>query len=127
MDYIQYSMIPARLTRARLENLSEEIRTHAGNQRLIGRAPAPIELELGERQIWIDWCDRKRTAERGRHRSPGVRRHEPRDRKLHASNKITQNPIRSHSRRECGIIKGVPMLDFDYRKTRRPTSISTWS
>jgi ribonuclease PH len=116
----EYSMIP-RATNTRTPREST-VGKKSGRtqeiQRLIGRAlRASIELEkLGERQIWID-CDvieadgGTRTASiTGAFVAMSLAIE-----KLRASNKITQNPIRSHvAAVSVGIIKGAPMLDLDY-------------
>jgi ribonuclease PH len=78
---------------------------------------AAVELEkLGERQIWID-CDvieadgGTRTASiTGAFIALSLA-----VKKLMASNKLTQNPIRSHvAAVSDGIVGGVPMLDLNY-------------
>src|SRR5437867_11528263 len=116
----EYSMLP-RATNIRTPREStagkKSGRTHE-IQRLIGRAlRASIELEkLGERQIWID-CDvieadgGTRTASiTGAFIALSLA-----VKKLMASNKLTQNPIRSHvAAVSVGIVGGVPMLDLNY-------------
>jgi ribonuclease PH len=116
----EYSMIPrATSTRtAREATIGKKSGRTQEIQRLIGRAlRASIELEkLGERQIWID-CDvieadgGTRTASiTGAFVAMSIA-----IQKLLATNKISQNPIRSHvAAVSVGIIKGVPMLDLDY-------------
>ena len=87
-------------------------------QRLIGRSMrAAVELEkLGERQIWID-CDvieadgGTRTASiTGAFIALSLAL-----KKMMTSNKLAQNPIRSHvAAVSVGIVGGVPMLDLNY-------------
>jgi ribonuclease PH len=116
----EYSMIPrATSTRTQREStIGKKTGRTQEIQRLIGRAlRASIELEkLGERQIWID-CDvieadgGTRTASiTGAFVAMSLA-----IQKLLASNKIAENPIRSHvAAVSVGIVKGVPMLDLDY-------------
>jgi ribonuclease PH len=116
----EYSMIPrATSTRTQREStIGKKTGRTQEIQRLIGRAlRASIELEkLGERQIWID-CDvieadgGTRTASiTGAFVAVSLA-----IQKLLASNKIAENPIRSHvAAVSVGIVKGVPMLDLDY-------------
>jgi ribonuclease PH len=116
----EYSMIPrATSTRtARESSIGKKSGRTQEIQRLIGRSMrAAVELEkLGERQIWID-CD-VIEADGGTRTasitgafialSLAVRR-------LTASNKLMQNPIRSHvAAVSVGIVGGVPMLDLNY-------------
>jgi ribonuclease PH len=116
----EYSMIPrATSTRTLRESTAGKKSGRTQEiQRLIGRAlRASIELEkLGERQIWID-CDvieadgGTRTASiTGAFVAMSIAIE-----KLLASNKISQNPVRSYvAAVSVGVIKGVPMLDLDY-------------
>src|SRR5262249_53709083 len=116
----EYSMIPrATNTRtARESTIGKKSGRTQEIQRLIGRAlRAAIELEkLGERQIWID-CDvieadgGTRTASiTGAFVAMSLA-----IQKLRATNKISQNPIRSHvAAVSVGVINGTPMLDLDY-------------
>ncbi len=116
----EYAMIP-RATNTRTTRESS-VGKKSGRtqeiQRLIGRSMrAAVELEkLGERQIWID-CDvieadgGTRTASiTGAFIALSLA-----VKKLTASNKLTQNPIRSHvAAVSVGIVGGVPMLDLNY-------------
>ncbi len=116
----EYSMIPrATTTRTTRESsIGKKSGRTQEIQRLIGRSMrAAVELErLGERQIWID-CDvieadgGTRTASiTGAFIALSLA-----VKKLIASNKITQNPIRSHvAAVSVGIVGGVPMLDLNY-------------
>jgi ribonuclease PH len=116
----EYSMIPrATSTRtAREATIGKKSGRTQEIQRLIGRAlRASVETEkLGERQIWID-CDvieadgGTRTASiTGAFVAMSIAIAQ-----LLATNKILQNPIRSHvAAVSVGIIRGVPMLDLDY-------------
>ena len=116
----EYSMIP-RATNTRTIRESSTGKKSGRTQeiqRLIGRSMrAAVELEkLGERQIWID-CDvieadgGTRTASiTGAFIALSLA-----VRKLMASGKLGQNPIRSHvAAVSVGIIGGVPMLDLNY-------------
>jgi len=116
----EYSMIP-RSTNTRTPREStagkKSGRTHE-IQRLIGRSMrAAVDLEkLGERQIWID-CDvieadgGTRTASiTGAFVALSLA-----VKSLMASNKLRQNPIRSHvAAVSVGIVGGIPMLDLNY-------------
>jgi ribonuclease PH len=116
----EYSMIPrATTTRTTRESsIGKKSGRTQEIQRLIGRSMrAAVELEkLGERQIWID-CDvieadgGTRTASiTGAFIALSLA-----VKKLMASNKLTQNPIRSHvAAISVGIVGGVPMLDLNY-------------
>ena len=116
----EYSMIPrATSTRTvREATVGKKSGRTQEIQRLIGRAlRASVETEkLGERQIWID-CDvieadgGTRTASiTGAFVAMSIAIAQ-----LLATNKIRQNPIRSHvAAVSVGIIRGVPMLDLDY-------------
>ena len=116
----EYSMIPrATSTRTTRESsIGKKSGRTQEIQRLIGRSMrAAVELEkLGERQIWID-CDvieadgGTRTASiTGAFIALSLA-----VKKLMASNKLTQNPIRSHvAAVSVGIVGGVPMLDLNY-------------
>jgi len=116
----EYAMIP-RATTTRTTRESSVGRKSGRTQeiqRLIGRSMrAAVELEkLGERQVWID-CDvieadgGTRTASiTGAFIALSLA-----VKKLMASNKLTQNPIRSHvAAVSVGIVGGVPMLDLNY-------------
>jgi ribonuclease PH len=116
----EYAMIP-RATNTRTTRESSVGRKSGRTQeiqRLIGRSMrAAVELEkLGERQIWID-CDvieadgGTRTASiTGSFIALSLA-----VKKLMASNKLSQNPIRSHvAAVSVGIVGGVPMLDLNY-------------
>jgi ribonuclease PH len=116
----EYAMIP-RATNTRTTRESS-VGKKSGRtqeiQRLIGRSMrAAVELEkLGERQIWID-CDvieadgGTRTASiTGAFIALSLA-----VKKLMASSKLAQNPIRSHvAAVSVGIVAGVPMLDLNY-------------
>jgi ribonuclease PH len=116
----EYSMIPrATNTRtARESSIGKKSGRTQEIQRLIGRSMrAAVELEkLGERQIWID-CDvieadgGTRTASiTGAFMALSLA-----IRNLMASNRLTQNPVRSHvAAVSVGIVGGVPMLDLNY-------------
>ena len=116
----EYSMIPrATTTRTTRESsIGKKSGRTQEIQRLIGRSMrAAVELEkLGERQIWID-CDvieadgGTRTASiTGAFIALSLA-----VKKLMATNKLTQNPIRSHvAAVSVGIVGGVPMLDLNY-------------
>ena len=116
----EYAMIPrATTTRTTRESsVGKKSGRTQEIQRLIGRSMrAAVELEkLGERQIWID-CDvieadgGTRTASiTGAFIALSLA-----VKKLMASNKLTQNPIRSHvAAVSVGIVGGVPMLDLNY-------------
>jgi ribonuclease PH len=116
----EYSMIPrATNTRtARESSIGKKSGRTQEIQRLIGRSMrAAVELEkMGERQIWID-CDvieadgGTRTASiTGAFIALSLA-----VKKLLASGKIAQNPIRSHvAAVSVGIVGGVPMLDLNY-------------
>jgi ribonuclease PH len=116
----EYSMIPrATSTRTTREaTVGKKSGRTQEIQRLIGRAlRASVETEkLGERQIWID-CDvieadgGTRTASiTGAFVAMSIAIAQ-----LVATNKIRQNPIRSHvAAVSVGIIRGLPMLDLDY-------------
>jgi ribonuclease PH len=116
----EYSMIPrATSTRTTREaTVGKKSGRTQEIQRLIGRAlRASVETEkLGERQIWID-CDvieadgGTRTASiTGAFVAMSIAIAQ-----LLATNKIRQNPIRSHvAAVSVGIIRGLPMLDLDY-------------
>jgi ribonuclease PH len=116
----EYSMIPrATSTRTTREaTVGKKSGRTQEIQRLIGRAlRASVEAEkLGERQIWID-CDvieadgGTRTASiTGAFVAMSIAIAQ-----LLATNKIRQNPIRSHvAAVSVGIIRGLPMLDLDY-------------
>jgi len=116
----EYSMIPrATNTRtARESSIGKKSGRTQEIQRLIGRSMrAAVELEkLGERQIWID-CDvieadgGTRTASiTGAFIALSLA-----VKKMMASNRLTQNPIRSHvAAVSVGIVGGVPMLDLNY-------------
>ena len=116
----EYSMIP-RATNTRTPRESTLGRKSGRTQeiqRLIGRAlRASVELEkLGERQIWID-CDvieadgGTRTASiTGAFVAMSLAIG-----KLHESNTLRQNPIRSSvAAVSIGVIDGVSMLDLNY-------------
>src|SRR5437016_2108817 len=116
----EYSMIPrATSTRTTRESsIGKKSGRTQEIQRLIGRSMrAAAELEkLGERQIWID-CDvieadgGTRTASiTGAFIALSLA-----VKKLMASNKLTQNPVRSHvAAVSVAIVGGVPMLDLNY-------------
>jgi ribonuclease PH len=116
----EYAMLPrATTTRTTRESsVGKKSGRTQEIQRLIGRSMrAAVELEkLGERQIWID-CDvieadgGTRTASiTGAFIALSLA-----VKKLMASNKLTQNPIRSHvAAVSVGIVGGVPMLDLNY-------------
>jgi len=116
----EYSMLPrATTTRTTRESsIGKKSGRTQEIQRLIGRSMrAAVELEkLGERQIWID-CDvieadgGTRTASiTGAFIALSLA-----VKKLMATNKLTQNPIRSHvAAVSVGIVGGVPMLDLNY-------------
>jgi len=116
----EYSMIPrATSTRTTRESsIGKKSGRTQEIQRLIGRSMrAAAELEkLGERQIWID-CDvieadgGTRTASiTGAFIALSLA-----VKKLMASNKLTQNPVRSHvAAVSVGIVGGRPMLDLNY-------------
>src|SRR5262245_2248270 len=116
----EYSMIPrATSTRTTREaTVGKKSGRTQEIQRLIGRAlRASVETEkLGERQICID-CEvieadgGTRTASiTGAFVAMSIAIAQ-----LVATNKIRQNPIRSHvAAVSVGIIRGLPMLDLDY-------------